>query len=137
MMPIFLKRQMLPGAILTDFKDPESLAAVIKLLRKLLGIRKLLGSTVFFFITFPAVFRIRFPESMSLLFIHVHAACTCPSCFPMSTLHFYAHAACPCSCCMLTLMLHAMLTLHVHAHAACPQAVPLGPIKFVAFCMGM
>jgi hypothetical protein len=103
MMPIFLKRQMLPGAILTDFKGSESFSAVIKLLRKPLGFRKLLGLTVFFadfFIKFPAVFRIRFPEFMSvlhvqsMLFIHVHAACTCPSCFPMSTLHAYAHVAC-------------------------------------------
>jgi hypothetical protein len=64
---------------------------------------------------------------------HVHGACLCPCCMPMSILHADVNAECPCPCYMPMFMLHAyvsaafpctccmsMSITYVHAHAACP-----------------
>ncbi len=54
--------------------------------------------------------------SMSILNIHVHAACSFSCCMSMSMFHFHVHAArslpaaCPSTWCML----------RVHVHTACP-----------------
>ncbi len=61
---------------------------------------------------------------MSLLYIHVYAACQCPHgctctcqcCIAMSVLHVPVHATCPCPCCFT----QYMLRVHVHVAGPCP-----------------
>ncbi len=48
--------------------------------------------------------------------VHVHGACLCPCCMPMSRLHANDYASCPCPCGMPMPILHA----HVHVACSCP-----------------
>ncbi len=57
---------------------------------------------------------------ISMLHVHVHGACLCPCCTFMSMLHVHVHAACVCPCCMPTSKLH----VHVHAASPCPCQCP-------------
>jgi hypothetical protein len=45
---------------------------------------------------------------------HVHVACPCLSCMPLSMLHDHVHAACPCPGCIS--ICHVRVQGHVHAH---------------------
>ncbi len=65
--------------------------------------------------------------SMSLLLVHVHAACPCPYCIFPSVLEAHVDAAWLCRCCM------SMLTVHVPVHAACPSLC----CKCMWCCMSM
>jgi hypothetical protein len=63
-------------------------------------------------------------HTMSLLYIHVYAACQCPHgctctcqcCIAMSVLHVPVYATCPCPCCIT----QYMLRVHVHVAGPCP-----------------